>query len=185
MLLDCLRKTRVTALSSRVARLRELEPCMRASPHASHVKQSKETCKRFKMQNDDKCIRFVCSVHRGQILLKLWPRSVCTCTVRWLSSVETILRSLCSCRILLQGVLTDRRLKGLVRNLTYDELRTLQAKIDTRLRPGPVEKLPLELSYEIFQHLKACQIFQSHYVSRRWYRILSSPEIVEPPALRP
>ena len=70
-------------------------------------------------------------------------------------------------------------------NLTPDQLRFLQAKIDVHLRSNPVEKMPFELCYQIFEHLEAYQIFQAQRVSCKWYRILSSPEIVEPLALRP
>ena len=70
-------------------------------------------------------------------------------------------------------------------NLTHDQLRSLQAKIDMHLHSDPLEKLPFEVIYHIFQHLEAYQIFQTQRVSRQWYWILSSPEIVKPLALRP
>lgn len=53
------------------------------------------------------------------------------------------------------------------------------------LHSDPVEKLPFELWYQIFQDLEAYQIFQAQPVSRKWYRMLSSLEIVDPLALRP
>lgn len=70
-------------------------------------------------------------------------------------------------------------------NLTPDQLRSLRAKINVHLRSDPVENMPFELCYQIFEHLEAYQIFQAQRVSRKWYRMLSSPEIVEPLALRP
>lgn len=66
------------------------------------------------------------------------------------------------------------------------QIRFLQAKISTvDLRFDPVEILPFELCNQVFQHLEVYQIFQAQRVSRKWSQILSSPQIVEPLALRP
>ena len=65
-------------------------------------------------------------------------------------------------------------------------MRFLQAKISTvDFRCDPVDKLPFELCYDIFQYLDIYQIFQAQRVSRKWYQSLSSPKVIEPLALRP
>ena len=70
--------------------------------------------------------------------------------------------------------------------LSHNQIRFLQAKIGTvDFRSDPIDKLPFELCYHIFQHLEVYQIFQAQRVSRKWYQSLSSPKIVEPLALRP
>ena len=78
------------------------------------------------------------------------------------------------------------RLGELCDNLTHNEIRYLQAKLsNVDFRSDPIAKLPFELCYQIFQHLEAYQIFQAQRVSRRWFRLLSLPEIVEPLTVRP
>ena len=52
-------------------------------------------------------------------------------------------------------------------------------------RSDLIDKLPFELCYQIFQYLEVYQIFQAQRVSRKWYQLLSSPNIVEPLTLRP
>lgn len=71
-------------------------------------------------------------------------------------------------------------------NLTHEEIRFVQTKISSeRLRSDPVDKLPFEICYQIFQHLETYQIFQAQRVSRKWFDLLSSPEIVKPLTLTP
>lgn len=52
-------------------------------------------------------------------------------------------------------------------------------------RSDPVVKLPVEICYQVFQYLEIYQIFQAQRVSREWYRLLSSPAIVDSLVLRP
>ena len=78
------------------------------------------------------------------------------------------------------------RLDELFEKLTHDEIRFLKVKIsNVDFRCDPIDKLPFEICYQIFQHLEAYQIFQAQRVSWKWYETLSSPEIVEPLTLRP
>lgn len=78
------------------------------------------------------------------------------------------------------------RLDKLFDNLTHDQIRFLQSKISTvDFHSDPVDKLPFELCYQIFQYFEVYQLFQAQRVSRKWYRMLSSSEIVEPLVLRP
>ncbi|KAI4200456.1 MAG: hypothetical protein LQ350_003904 [Teloschistes chrysophthalmus] len=70
--------------------------------------------------------------------------------------------------------------KNLTASLPQESQRDLKSHLaEVHFKQDPIERVPLEISCLIFQHLDIYQAFQLRRVSKLWLRRLSAPDFVE------